>query len=254
MASVRAVRNLGYAAGGLAATAALAVGGRPAFVTVVAANAAAYALCAWLYSKLPHVEAPVRAARRRVPALRDPWYVGLMLTSVVFALSLVLLQIGIPLWVAKRTDAPHALAGVVLAVNTLLVVLLQVRAAKGSETVAGATKLLRTSAVGFAVCCGPLRGGRQAGSGLGEHRDRRRRGCAHLGRDARIGGVVDGVVRARSGGPACRVLGRVLAQLRDRVHRGPDPDGHLVNSGLAGWGVLAALFLAAATAARLLVD
>ena len=28
----------------------------------------------------------------------------------------------------------------------------------------------------------------------------------------------------------------------------------LVNSGLAGWGVLAALFLAAATAARLLVD
>jgi MFS family permease len=253
MASVRAVRNLGYAVGGLGATAALALGGRPAFVTVVVANAASYALCAWLYAKLPRVETEVAAARRRVPALRDPRYVGLMLTSVVFGLSLVLLQIGIPLWVAKRTDAPHALAGAVVVVNTLLVVLLQVRAARGSETVAGATKLLRASAVGFAICCGLF-----AAAGK-------------LDPVTASIAIVAGAVALTWGemleSAAWWTVSFELAPAERRAEylgvfslnyeivfiAGPTLMALLVNSGLAGWGVLAALFLAAALAARLLV-
>jgi MFS family permease len=253
MASVRAVRNLGYAVGGLGATAALAVGGRAAFVTVVVANAVSYALCAWLYAKLPHVETKVAGTRRRVPALRDPWYVGLMLTSVVFGLSLVLLQIGIPLWVAKRTDAPHALAGAVVVVNTLLVVLLQVRASRGSETVAGSAKLLRTSAVGFAICCGLF-----AAAGK-------------LDPVSASIAIVAGAVALTWGemlesaawwtvsfelAPADRrseYLGVFSLNYEIVFIAGPTLMALLVNSGLAGWGVLAALFLAAALAGRLLV-
>ena len=196
----------------------------------------------------------MRAARRRVPALRDPWYVGLMLTSVVFALSLVLLQIGIPLWVAKRTDAPHALAGVVLVVNTLLVVLLQVRAAKGSETVTGAMKLLRTSAVGFAVCCGLF-----AAAG------RLDPVSASIAIVAAAVALTWGEMLESAAwwtvsfelAPADRraeYLGVFSLNYEIVFIAGPTLMAILVNSGLAGWGVLAALFLAAATAARLLVD
>jgi hypothetical protein len=52
------------------------------------------------------------------------------LLSAVMCLNMPLLSLGLPLWIVQHTDAPPATAAVLLVVNTLGVVLFQVRIAR----------------------------------------------------------------------------------------------------------------------------
>lgn len=49
-----------------------------------------------------------------------------------------LLTIGMPLWIAGHTTAPHWLVSGLLLLNTVMVVLFQVRASRGTEDLGGA--------------------------------------------------------------------------------------------------------------------
>ena len=62
----------------------------------------------------------------------------------------VLLNVVIPLWLVQETDAPRVLLAWLFGTNTVLAVLLQVPASRGSETVRGALRAARISA-GFMV-------------------------------------------------------------------------------------------------------
>jgi MFS family permease len=151
IASTRAVRNVGYAAAGLAVSMVLTLGGHGALWVAAGLNALTFALAAALIARLPATPRGRRDGKRRYAAgLRDLRYVLLMLLSTVYALTLVLLDVGIPLWVVIHTAAPRAVAGIVLTVNTVLVVLLQVRFAKGIDTPRAAIRGLRR-ATGFFV-------------------------------------------------------------------------------------------------------
>lgn len=64
-----------------------------------------------------------------------------------------MLNIGLPLWISERTQAPRWSIAVLMLLNTALAILLQVRAARGSDTVPGAATAGRRSGVALLAAC-----------------------------------------------------------------------------------------------------
>jgi MFS family permease len=98
----------------------------------------------------------------RLIVLRDRPF--LIVTGLVAIMSLhfSLLEVGVPLWVQGHTEAPRITVAIVFIVNCVLVALLSVRLARGSDTVAGAARagarsgiVLAASCVLFAASSGP---------------------------------------------------------------------------------------------------
>jgi hypothetical protein len=59
-----------------------------------------------------------------------------------------------PLWIVTRTEAPLPLTGLLFALNTVLVVLLQVRTTRSMAARRGIARSYRTAAVSFVLACG----------------------------------------------------------------------------------------------------
>ena len=157
LARQQSLRNLGYGVGGLLAALALLVHGKTPFVVLLAANAATYVVAGLLVLQLPAVRPPERrrgdtAGYREV--LRDRPYVGLALLNVITALHDSLLLVAMPLWIVTRTKAPLPLTGLLFALNTVLVVLLQVRATRNIAARGGIARSYRTATVSFVLACG----------------------------------------------------------------------------------------------------
>jgi MFS family permease len=154
----QSVRNLGYAVGGLLAGLALVVDGKTPFVVLLAANAASYAIASMLVLRLPAVRPAVSTGNageklgyRQV--VQDRPYVALALLNVLVALNDSLLRVAMPLWILLRTDAPLPLTGLLFALNTALVVLLQVRTTRNIAAPRGIARSYRTAALSFVVAC-----------------------------------------------------------------------------------------------------
>ncbi|MBM0207076.1 hypothetical protein JNW90_31840 [Micromonospora sp. STR1s_5] len=64
-----------------------------------------------------------------------------------------LLTIALPLWIAGHTRAPAWMISALTLVNTVLVVLLQVRAAGTAATLSGAARAARRAGVAIALAC-----------------------------------------------------------------------------------------------------
>jgi hypothetical protein len=150
------VRNFGYGLGGLLAAASLLGDTRVVFDCVLAANAASYLVAGVLVLRLPPVR-PIggdAGASGFLTVLRDRQYVALALLNTVIALHDSVLQIAMPLWLVTRTSAPLALTGVLFTLNTLLVVVLQVRATRRVAVAGGIGQSYRDAAISFVVACG----------------------------------------------------------------------------------------------------
>ena len=152
------LRNFGYGVGGLLAALALLAHGKGPFVVLLAANAASYVVGGLLVLRLP----PVRPSDRRRDddaagyrqVLRDRPYVGLALLNVIMALHDSILIVAMPLWIATRTRAPLPLTGLLFTLNTLLAVVLQVRATRNVAAPGGIARSYRAAAVSFVLACG----------------------------------------------------------------------------------------------------
>jgi MFS family permease len=164
-ALLRAVTNVGFAIGSAVAAAAIVIDTRGAYDALILGDAATFFLAALLLVRLPHVPPePPRAAdddRPRLIVLRDRPYVLVTLLVAIMTMHFSLLDVGIPLWVSGHTDAPNAIVGVIFVINCILVALLSVRLARGSDTVEGAARsgvrasfLLAASCVVFALASG----------------------------------------------------------------------------------------------------
>jgi MFS family permease len=131
-ARLQAVANAGLAVGAGAGAVALSLDAAPAYLAVFAMDAAAFAVAALLLRRLPDGAAPPpdSTGGRRLAVLRDRRYVLVTLLNAVMCLNMPLLSLGLPLWIVQRTDAPPATAAALLVVNTLGVVLFQVRIAR----------------------------------------------------------------------------------------------------------------------------
>lgn len=150
----QAVANAGFGLGALGAGAVLAAGTRAAYVALVLASAAAYAVSAAVLLTLPAGSPVARpgAARSR-GVLRDVRYLtvcglnGLMMTYGA------ILTVALPLWIVRDTRAPVWTVGGVFALNSVLAVLLQVRASRGADTVPGAARAVLRSGVLLLLAC-----------------------------------------------------------------------------------------------------
>jgi MFS family permease len=151
------LRNLGYGIGGLLAALALLAHGKAPFVVLLAANAASYAMAGLLVTRVPAVRPAERLAGRATgyrEVIRDRPYLGLTLLNVIMALHDSVLIVAMPLWIVTRTDAPVPVTGLLFALNTVLVVLLQVRATRKIAARGGLARSYRTAAICFVLACG----------------------------------------------------------------------------------------------------
>lgn len=148
---IRALRNIGYLASGAAGAVVLAAHSAAALRVALLVNGVSFLFGAACVVRLrPPVE-PATPDRTDFSVLRDWTYLGLIVSAAVFGSSLVVLDIGLPLWVIAHDNVPRWSVAVVVVVNTALVVLLQYRFAQRVDTVPRALTGIRRSAVAFGV-------------------------------------------------------------------------------------------------------
>jgi MFS family permease len=150
MAFQRATFNVGIGLGGLVTAALLLVGTNTAYHAVLIADAVTFLGAAGLIRTIPvprpgrpgtkpsAASTPVAAVRHQAgyrQVLRDRRYVALAVLNVLVLTYSTAFQVGMPLWVHQYTSAPTSVIPVLFTLNTVLVVLLQVRLTRSCTTV-----------------------------------------------------------------------------------------------------------------------
>ncbi|MGW0612277.1 MFS transporter [Streptomyces sp. NPDC002788] len=153
----RTVANAGWALGGLAAAGALALGTTSAYQWLLAGDALSficYALITRRCGEPPSPSRTVATSKDTAPTAepahpwRDRTYLAYVATETVLFLDDAVFKVGLPLWIAHASDAPHGLAPLLMVLNNVLVVALQVPLSRfGATTTAARTLLLPLSAV-----------------------------------------------------------------------------------------------------------
>jgi hypothetical protein len=159
LGSLRSISHFGWAIGAVAGAVIIGVDSRTAYVALLVLNAASYLTYAGLVSSVPRVAAtPARGGLRVV---HDRPYVTLAALMGVLALCWAMMSSGLPLWIALHTDAPRSLSAVIVVLNSLAIALLQVRVSRGIGSPAAAARgamvsgaLLAASCLMFAVTAG----------------------------------------------------------------------------------------------------
>ncbi len=118
-----ALRNVGFALGGLAAGLAITVGTPTAYAVVVVANAASYAVA---FALLLSVPATAATAHRPEPGswatvLRDRPYRLLVLGQLAYALAMMVLNVVLPVYATTVLGLPGWVTGTIFTINTVLV-------------------------------------------------------------------------------------------------------------------------------------
>ncbi|MFF3848599.1 MFS transporter [Streptomyces sp. NPDC002328] len=157
LARLQATLNAGLAVGAGLGGLALHAGSRSAYVAVFVVDAVSFLVCALLLLGLPRVPSSAVSAvsaaggRARLGGvLRDRPYAVVALLNTVLLLRLPLLSLVLPLWITSRTGAPAWLVSALFVLNTAVVTVFQVRAARGVTGLDSATRVLRRS--GWVMC------------------------------------------------------------------------------------------------------
>jgi MFS family permease len=151
-AMMRSVFNIGFSVGiGVAAIAALS---DRLLVAIPLGAAVLLGLAALLVLRLP-AGRPVPSAAKRRPfgALRDLPFLGVVGLSSLLASHITILMVVLPLWALNHTHVPPFVVPLLLVVNTAFVILFQVWASKGAETVDGAAATARRAGLWIALGC-----------------------------------------------------------------------------------------------------
>lgn len=161
----RSVANAGYALGAGIAALGLAVGTTSAYRVLILADGLSYVLAAALVWRTREPsgrglvaaragDEPGAAAPAAAPSpWRDRGYLRFVLLDMPLNLDDSILNVGLPLWLVHHTGAPHAVVPVFLALNTVLVVLLQLRVSAWAEGPLGAAAAVRWYGVTVLAGC-----------------------------------------------------------------------------------------------------
>ena len=96
---------------------------------------------------------PSRPSRFAHSPWRDPRYLALTALSAIFGMQFGVGEIGVPLWIAHETAAPEVLVAVVLIVNTAIVVIFQVPLSRGTHDLRQAGRVSAIAAWLMAAAC-----------------------------------------------------------------------------------------------------
>ncbi|MEZ0069511.1 hypothetical protein ABIA32_005556 [Streptacidiphilus sp. MAP12-20] len=166
----RTAANAGYALGAGIAALGLAVGTTSAYQALVLANGVSFLVAAALVWRTkepgvgPAVQVPAqaaqgsadRAATRPAGPWRDRGYLLFVLLDIPMCLDDSVLNVGLPLWLVGHTTASHAMVPAFLAVNTVLVVVLQLRVSAAAEGPRRAVRAVLWYGVALLLTCAIL--------------------------------------------------------------------------------------------------
>ena len=154
-AFLRSVNNAGFAIGATLAGVVVALDTRPAYLALPLGNVVATGVMVSLRSRLPRVPpAPPRGeGEPRWIALRDRPFLALTALYGLARLDGTLLDVAVPLWILHHTQAPRPVIAILAIVNTVLVVALQVRTARGTETRHGIVRAKRSASLVMIAAC-----------------------------------------------------------------------------------------------------
>jgi MFS family permease len=153
-AYLRAVNNIGISVGAVFGGVALHIDTRAGYVGLLVACGLLFVASGLSYLALPRVASSSRDQRSRWWAvLGDRPYVVVGLINAVLVMNTGILTVALPIWIADRTNAPTSVYSAILILNTVMVVLFQVRMSRGAEDVLGWANALRRCGVLLAVCC-----------------------------------------------------------------------------------------------------
>ncbi|MGW5477421.1 MFS transporter [Streptomyces sp. NPDC004008] len=160
----RSVANAGYAVGAGIAAIGLGVGTANAYRALILADALSFVLAAALVRRtrepagqglvVAQGEGRVLDAPSYSPSpWRDRGYLLFVLLDIPMNLDDSVLNVGLPLWLVHHTSAPHAVVPAFLVLNTVLVVVLQLRISARVEGPRGAAVAVGWYGVILFVCC-----------------------------------------------------------------------------------------------------
>ena len=156
----RTVANAGWALGGLAAAGALALGTTAAYHWLLLGDALSFVAVATLTVRCGEPPSPQRViatSKDAPPASKppNPWrdriYLAYVATETVLFLDDAVFKVGLPLWIAHASEAPHGLAPLLMVLNNVMVVALQVPLARFGTTTTAARNLLIPLSAAFAL-------------------------------------------------------------------------------------------------------
>ena len=161
---MRTVTNVGIGVGTAVAAIPLAIGTAFAFQLTMSIAGALFLVSAVLVRGLSAERVDARrtspgetdadAPPRKGPSpYRDARFLSLTALMGVFGIQFGLYEVAVPLWVVAHTVAPDVLVSPLLLVNTIVVVLLQVRMSRGTGTFAGAGRAMRNAGVLMVLAC-----------------------------------------------------------------------------------------------------
>jgi hypothetical protein len=122
---------------------------------VFALDAVSFVVSAPVLLRLPAVPPQPRAAAGEpaLAVLRDRTYAVVAALNMVLQLHIPLITLGIPLWIVRRTHAPGWTVAMLLVLNTMSVVVFQVRVARRVRDLATAARQVRAAGVVLLVAC-----------------------------------------------------------------------------------------------------
>jgi MFS family permease len=153
-AYLRSITNVGISIGAVAGGVALHLDSRTGYVSLLMVCGVLYVVAGAIFLRLPPVppvEQPDDGPTWVV--LRDRPFVAVSLLNAVLVMNGGILTVALPIWIAERTNAPTWVYSGVLILNTVMVVLFQVRASRSSEDVAGGARALQRCGILLAACC-----------------------------------------------------------------------------------------------------
>ncbi|MGC4770552.1 MFS transporter [Micromonospora sp. DT44] len=154
-AYLRATTNVGISVGAVLGGFAIAADTRTGYLNPDPGHGGGVAGRSGDLRPAAHRRAPVDAPTRgpRLVALRDRPFLAFTLLDGLMSMHFSLLTLALPLWIAGHTTAPVWMISVLTLVNTVLVVLLQVRAARAAVTLPGAARASRRAGAVIALAC-----------------------------------------------------------------------------------------------------
>ncbi|MFS8097183.1 MFS transporter [Lentzea alba] len=156
-AFIRSVNNIGISLGAVSGGVALHFDTRSVYVGLLITCGLIYVAAGLVYLILPNVEAAAKKKEEsdgpRWVVLRDRPFVVVALINAVLVMNGGILTVALPIWIAQRTSAPTWVYAAILVLNTVMVVLFQVKVSQGTDTAAGGARALRRAGVALAACC-----------------------------------------------------------------------------------------------------
>lgn len=150
----RTVTNFGIALGSVIAGIALGINTKSVYQGMLLANALTFILSSLVFLKLPFIAPTVEKSEPlSFEAIKDRRFLGATVLNGFMSLHFVLQGVAIPLWIVNETNAPRWWVSVIMVINTIGVVLFQIRVSRGSGDIAVGALQFRRAGFAVALAC-----------------------------------------------------------------------------------------------------